>query len=168
MYGGRRMNKLTLIIPALGVLLLVSMGTMAQGRSALAARSKKIEDTLKIKEAEWTSKRQYSTPDHSFHAWTPKGAGDDPRDPNQIIYSLYEFDSPTEAYQFMHSTTSSIGPGRLVKGFGEEAEIWDNAGPHGETTINFRIGSEVILISGPSSALVKRFARHIAATLATN
>lgn len=165
MRGGRRMNKLKLVILALIVLLLSSAGVMAQGNASMIARSNKVENTLKTEEKEWVSKRQHIGTNNVLRVWALKGTEDNLKDPNRITYTLYEFATPTEAYEFMHSIHTPAGPGTLTKEFGDETEIWD-FGQSG-AKIHFRFGSEVVFIGGrPSSEIVKRFARHIADALA--
>lgn len=163
------MSKLKHITPALVVLLLCSMSVLPQGRASLMARSKKVEDTLKDKETEWITLHKSLGNGNIQHIWALKGTEDNLKDPNKITYYLYEFDSPTEAYELMHTIRSPIGPGHWTQEYGDETEIWDSADPHVGAKIHFRFGSEVVFIGGsPSSEIVKRFARHIADALATD
>lgn len=160
------MKKLRLIIPVLTLLLLSSAVALAQGRASMKARSNKVEEALKSQIEDWISYRKFTGIDNIRYTWGLKGTEDNPKDPNKLAYTLNSFDTPTEAYEYMHSLRSQVGPGKLTQEYGDETEIWDGMGPHGETRIYFRIGSEVVLMSGPKPEITKRFARLIADALA--
>lgn len=161
------MNRLILIALAFVLLLLGSVTIMAQTtekQAVLETRTKKLEDGLKIKEQDWEIKRKLIDPDQKWYAWGLK-SDSQTTSGTQVLITLYEFDTPVEAYEKMHTFRTEVGSGVWTKDYGDETEIWDNAGPHGETAIHFRIGSEVVFISGPTPNLTKRFAQHILETL---
>lgn len=106
------MNRLILIALAFVLLLLGSITIMTQTTEkqvVLATRSKKLEDGLKIKEQDWEIKRRLTNPDEKWYAW---GLKSDPKTISgmQVLYSLYEFDTPAEAYEQMHTVRTEIGP----------------------------------------------------------